>query len=227
VISDVYVLTRFVPAPSRLARLARELSAPHAWLAQLGTDRAIAEFAGALLWLVACWLAFGLLASGLSQLPGRPGALARQLAGRLTPAAVRNLVLAATGASLLISPLAAQADPLPVQAGTGNSQAAPGWPISTPARPALPPPPTWPTGPDHGQPASTVTVHAGDSLWTIAAGELGSHGSDSQIAIEWPYWYRANRALIGRDPNLLQPGTQLRPPARTGSGMGLTAGTGS
>lgn len=59
-----------------------------------------------------------------------------------------------------------------------------------------------------------VTVVAGDSLWSIAARQLGgSQASDLDIALEWPRWYEANRAVIGDNPNVLRPGQVLRPPA--------------
>lgn len=58
-----------------------------------------------------------------------------------------------------------------------------------------------------------VAVLAGDSLWNIVACHLGPEASDVQIALEWPRWYEANKALIGQDPNVLLPGQVLVPPA--------------
>ena len=57
-----------------------------------------------------------------------------------------------------------------------------------------------------------VVVHRGDTLWAIAARSLGAGASDAEIAVEWPRWWHANRAVIGSDPDLLQPGTRLTPP---------------
>jgi resuscitation-promoting factor RpfA len=57
-----------------------------------------------------------------------------------------------------------------------------------------------------------VTVVPGDSLWTIAADALGPAASEQRIAVAWPYWYRANRSAIGRDPGLIRPGTELVAP---------------
>jgi nucleoid-associated protein YgaU len=83
-------------------------------------------------------------------------------------------------------------------------------PESVPGRP----PATLPTT---GAPiADTVTVSPGDSLWTIAAHRLGPAATDRQIAVAWPYWYRANRAAIGSDPALLHPGEQLVVPSNAG-----------
>jgi len=58
----------------------------------------------------------------------------------------------------------------------------------------------------------TVTVVAGDSLWDIAAKELGSLATDVEIAGHWPKWYAANRNVIGDDPSQLLPGMVLTVP---------------
>ncbi|MGN6613068.1 MAG: LysM peptidoglycan-binding domain-containing protein [Angustibacter sp.] len=57
-----------------------------------------------------------------------------------------------------------------------------------------------------------VVVRRGDSLWTIVARALGPRASDAHVAAQWPRWYEANRATIGPDPDLLQPGTTLHAP---------------
>jgi nucleoid-associated protein YgaU len=59
---------------------------------------------------------------------------------------------------------------------------------------------------------SAVAVRAGESLWTIAARELGPGASEVEIAARWPLWYQANRTVIGADPNLLLAGQLLSPP---------------
>lgn len=60
----------------------------------------------------------------------------------------------------------------------------------------------------------TVVVSRGDSLWSIAARQLGPMASDVDIALHWPKWYAANRQVIGDDPGLLVPGQILQPPSR-------------
>ena len=57
-----------------------------------------------------------------------------------------------------------------------------------------------------------VTVRAGESLWTLAARELGPGATDVEIAARWPLWYQANRDVIGADPNVLLPGQLQSPP---------------
>lgn len=62
---------------------------------------------------------------------------------------------------------------------------------------------------------TAVTVRPGDSLWSLSAARLGPFASDVDIALDWPRIYRANREVIGDNPDLLQPGQILRiPPGR-------------
>jgi LysM repeat protein len=58
-----------------------------------------------------------------------------------------------------------------------------------------------------------VTVLAGDTLWDIAARDLGPAASDIDVALHWPRWYEANKAEIGENPDVLLPGQILKPPA--------------
>ncbi|MDN5795573.1 MAG: LysM peptidoglycan-binding domain-containing protein [Intrasporangium sp.] len=61
-------------------------------------------------------------------------------------------------------------------------------------------------------PDDVVTVRQGDSLWSLAARQLGRDASDRQIALAWPEWYALNVQVIGPDPDLIHPGQQLRIP---------------
>lgn len=60
-----------------------------------------------------------------------------------------------------------------------------------------------------------VVVHRGDSLWSIAAAQLGAGATDDEIAEAWPRWYATNRAIIGADPDRLLPGQVLQIPTQT------------
>ncbi|GAA3281889.1 LysM peptidoglycan-binding domain-containing protein [Paenarthrobacter aurescens] len=60
---------------------------------------------------------------------------------------------------------------------------------------------------------TAVVVQDGDSLWSIAASRLGPFATDVDVALTWPKWYSANRAVIGSDPTALRPGQVLQPPA--------------
>lgn len=57
-----------------------------------------------------------------------------------------------------------------------------------------------------------VTVVPGDSLWLIAAHRLSPSATRAEIAAAWPQWYAANRAVIGPDPDHIEPGQQLNTP---------------
>lgn len=60
--------------------------------------------------------------------------------------------------------------------------------------------------------SETVTVKRGDSLWSIAETHLGSGATNAQIDREWREWYAQNSEVIGANPNLITPGTQLQAP---------------
>ncbi|WP_426996353.1 LysM peptidoglycan-binding domain-containing protein [Pseudarthrobacter sp. N5] len=64
-----------------------------------------------------------------------------------------------------------------------------------------------------GENFGSVTVLAGDSLWSIAARELGPAASDVDIALYWPRWYQANQDAIGQNPDVLLPGQILKSPS--------------
>ncbi|AXH95821.1 LysM peptidoglycan-binding domain-containing protein [Ornithinimicrobium avium] len=74
------------------------------------------------------------------------------------------------------------------------------------------------TAPGASRPAAdeVVVVHAGDTLWDIAARALGERATDQDVAEAWPRWYAANRATIGEDPDLIRPGQQLVAPTEEG-----------
>jgi nucleoid-associated protein YgaU len=71
-------------------------------------------------------------------------------------------------------------------------------------------------GPQHQADPSTVTVVRGDSLWRIAARHLGPGATDAEVALEWPRWYAANRAVIGPDPAIIHAGQVLTVPGSEG-----------
>jgi len=62
------------------------------------------------------------------------------------------------------------------------------------------------------QHSADVVVRRGDSLWGIAARQLGADARPAAIAAQWPRWYAANRHVIGADPDVIHPGQRLRPP---------------
>ncbi|MEO5316306.1 hypothetical protein PV772_19670 [Pseudarthrobacter sp. CC12] len=106
-------------------------------------------------------------------------------------------------------------------AGTPTTAPIPGWqPVSPVVEPGLLAAPQSrttagpkPEGPGTDTQPDQVTVLAGDTLWSIVAAQLGPGASDVDIALEWPRWYAANRAVIGGSPDVLLPGQILQAPA--------------
>lgn len=256
-LADVVALVALRPA---WPDLARDLGAPHQWVAQNGADQAAATLIGAALWCAAVWLGLGLIAAFLAHRPGRLGLLGARLAARMLPRALNRALAGAVGLSVILTPVAAGATSTGTSASTavgtvtstapstaatpGDFSSPPVWPTDLPDRltPAKPPTPTpTATTPTATTPSATtptmttptatvapdappatvtpateprsVTVAAGDSLWLIAARRLGPQASPQQISASWPQWYAANRALVGPDPALIQPGTVLQAPS--------------
>lgn len=65
--------------------------------------------------------------------------------------------------------------------------------------------------------AADVVVAPGDCLWTLAQRDLdirtSTAPSPADVAAATEKWWRANRAVIGANPDRLVPGQQLSPPA--------------
>ncbi len=59
-----------------------------------------------------------------------------------------------------------------------------------------------------------VTVHPGDSLWTLTRRLLPPDSADRAVAAAWPRLYRLNAREVGPDPDLIHPGSRLRVPAQ-------------
>jgi nucleoid-associated protein YgaU len=193
--------------------------------------------------VVATWLAVA-AAVALAATAAAPASRLHRLARRIAPAAVRRLAALALGAGLAGSTVCAAgpAAAVPTAAVTAAMATAAGVPSAPSAAPGLPrldrpadelggwtPDRPAPPGPRHdGGPVRLVTtapragtsvvedvvVRRDDTLWDIAARHLGPGASAAEIAAEWPRWHRANRDLVGPDPDLIRPGQRLTPPPR-------------
>jgi hypothetical protein len=129
-------------------------------------------------------------------------------------------VVASSSASGRSSGLATTGDLVPVSLGSGRARwladrAEPVEARPTPRRSAASLPPWLGGGPSkpapgHGAEARGYTVKAGDTLWDIAGAHLPpSQRSAATIHRYWPQVYRANRQIVGADPDLIYPGTNL------------------
>lgn len=95
-------------------------------------------------------------------------------------------------------------------ATTPGASPAPSAPSASPSSSS--PPATAPGVPSSpGAQPTTVVVHAGDTLWAIAEASLPQPTTSARVAVEWPRWFAANRAVLD-DPNLLFPGQVLTAP---------------
>ncbi len=183
-------------------------------------DQLAAALAGTAVAGLAGWLALGLVAAAASALctttgrtAGRAARLVGGLSRRTAPVALRRLVAALLGAGMVLG----TAGPA-LASGPGRLPGAAAPPAVGAVQPAGDLDPTWAgdrlPGPRTRAPlGDEVVVRRGDTLWDLAARQLGPGAGTARIAAEWPRWYAANRALIGPDPDRLEPGQRLRVPA--------------
>ncbi|MCW2598982.1 MAG: hypothetical protein JWM02_811 [Frankiales bacterium] len=170
-------------------------------------------------WACSGWLLLVAATTWGGRLPGVAGRAARRTSERVAPASVRALVRVALGATVAASALGAPGAAFADQRPPAGSYDWPGTtvdatrPTTVAAQPTARPAPHTALPGREAVPSSLV-VQPGDSLWAIAARHLGSQVSDAQVARAWPRWWAANRAVVGDDPDLIQPGARLVPPAR-------------
>lgn len=174
-----------------------------------------------------------------------PGLVRRAVDSAVTAGLVASLAttihpMAATAAT----PPAAVAARGPGTVVVGSPLDWPGLPTITPGHPAAATPPsakppsaqrTHPQPPEphrtpnvrlvspaprHDSAHTAVVVQPGDTLWSIAAGRLGPGASAARINAAWHAWYAANRAVIGPNPGLIQPGQRLVAPQSEIAGPG-------
>lgn len=89
---------------------------------------------------------------------------------------------------------------------TGPALAAPGDPGDPLA--GLPLPDRAEGGVPHARPH--LVVREGDTLWSLAARQLGSGATERQVTERWHRIYVLNKAVIGPDPDLIHAGQVLR-----------------
>ena len=147
--------------------------------------------------LCALWFTAAVLACArdLARHPARPAPVAAR--DCLRPAFVRSLLVVLVGGCL------ATPSPTPV----AEVVPGPGWDVLDGL-----PLPGLPTG-RAPRAHPRVLVHPGDCLWSITESLVGTRSTAADIARAWPRLHRANRDVVGPDPDVLRPGTRLRVPA--------------
>lgn len=214
-------LTWLTPAPAEAAAALRH---PQAAAEGVGLDALALAAAGAACWLAMLWLALALLMSAMAGRPGRCGRFAERVVQATVPVTARRLialtlglsVVTATGGPPAMATIAPHHRPPTSTLDldwplAGERAAAP--PAQTARKPSSPAPAD---GRSDG--IAAVLVRPGDSLWTIARQHLPADAGTARIAVAWPRWYAANRAVVGADPDLLLPGQRLVPPADSSEG---------
>jgi nucleoid-associated protein YgaU len=179
--------------------------------------------------LVATWLALLLLLGAGAALPGSCLAPARTVAARLAPRAAPRIATALLAAAAVLAPVgSAHAHTAAVAPGAAVAAVPAALDRQMGAAEPVAPDPGWlPTGPRPAPDRATVgpvarpsarddsvVVRPGDTLWGIAARQLGTGADAATVAATWPLWFEANRGAIGPDPDLILPGTRLRPPGQ-------------
>ena len=150
-------------------------------------------------WLVTMAVLVEAVRAGGDGSPGQPHR--RRHPG--VPATYRRIVLGACGVALAAGSTApALATPGPVHLAPQVAAAAAS--ATAPHQAAAP----------NRSPERTgeIVVQHGDSLWRLAAERLPRDASNATIAHTWHRLYAANEALIGPDPDRLEPGQRLARP---------------
>jgi len=196
-----------------LLALRAHLLAGAPWSA-LSFDLLLGCLAAVTLCCCGCWLVCVTVSTAVEAVTGASSAAVRAV----SPRAVRRLVLVCCGVAVggtgLVTPAVAMSEEPGGPDGARTER------IGTATVAGLPLPDR--TLGDHlDEPVATAAglddtthrVRPGDSLWSIAERQIP--GADStEIEAGWRRLHRANRAVIGPDPDLIIPGTTLRIPGR-------------
>lgn len=147
-----------------------------------------------LLWCLAAWAAWWAVA-------GAVAVVDRRWAARFAPPLLRSLLTAGVVATAVA----------PARADEITALDLDGLPL--PQRPTHAPPPPQPAGVPTPAP-ETHLVAPGDCLWSIVR-DRSPDAEDAEIAAAVAAWHAANRAVIGPNPDLIQPGQRLVPPGES------------
>ncbi len=171
-------------------------------LAEASFDRVVVRLAavalaGCSLW---AWAATSIVVGQV--LVGRPSG---------NPAAVprwlRTAVLVASGLAVVGAAGTAHADEETARARADHPRVLAGLPSPDRVVGSMPPAPETRTARIH-------IVQSGDTLWDIAATDLGARSDGGRITTHWHRIHALNRAVVGADPDLIHPGQELRMPAQ-------------
>lgn len=211
------------PRPESLRKVLRD---PQGVVDTDGPDAVLLVLAGLVLVLLCTWAAVVVLLAMISAV--RPERGATSIWRRCAPSALRAPLAFLLGAGVLTMTACGQQATAPrAESSTPPAYVASSdvfdWPMTEPATQSPAPSgpveapvvevsaePSSPGAP----PAGTIAVQPGSCLWSIASEQLGPGASTGEIAHLVDEIYAVNADVIGPDPDLLRPGTQLSlPPA--------------
>jgi nucleoid-associated protein YgaU len=196
-------------------------------------DDLVSAGASVIAWALFAYLALGALLTFLAAIPGAVGAACGTVADAVTPRTYRRIAQVALGLTVIAGPglASTSATAAPNDASTSVSSASgilsldrPGNTTLGPGRVDLDRPGNTTTAPRATdtdplirpardlQSVSSYRVERGDCLWRIAERELGPGATSAEITAEWHRWYRANRDVIGDNPDLILVGQVLMAP---------------
>ncbi|HJQ44090.1 MAG TPA: LysM domain-containing protein [Jatrophihabitantaceae bacterium] len=183
------------------------MRAPHAATTARGTDAAIADLCGGLIWLGGAWLAVLFVLVLCCAAPGALGGAACRGLDAVAPRLIVRVVATVAGGAVAAAPASATAVP---SSGTGVA------PPVVPATASLAPlvPPVLPMSPAAASGRSAVVVRSGDTLWAIARDHLARDAGPAEVSCAVARWHAANRAVLGADADLILPGQHLLPPSQ-------------
>lgn len=197
-----------------VARAADTVSGPVRRSDTSQTAQLVADVAMGLVLVAGTWLVVATVVTVLAE-TATPSV--RRWCPQLAPHTWRRLVINLLGTGMLAMPVVVTGNANALDGRSLSGDRGPGpegtslsvldglpypdRPTTSTAGPFEPPPPARPR----------VVVRHGDSLWSLAAA-ADPGASDAQVARRWPHWYAINAEAIGPDPDLLIPGTSLKPP---------------
>jgi hypothetical protein len=180
-------------------------------------DQVLVWLCEAVLLVAAAWLWV------VTGLVARDAARGRGPVRRGVPAPLRRLVLVACGAALagsLAAPSFAAPAAEPGDRADPRGAVVDGLPLPDRATAAMHIGQLLTRTATRGRPgppepaARTVVVRPGDTLWGLADATLSPGAPASEVDDRWHRIYRANRSVIGDDPDLIRPDQRLRLPRR-------------
>lgn len=189
-------------------------------LAGIDFDRSLSAFASLLLLALSAWVLTGIALSLASNKAHFAGMLARLV----TPAFARRAFFLGAAGILAASPVSAVSTVSPMHGASspsvdghtprGSERSVVSRSLDGLQLPDRPIDTTPTVSSAFTTRTRVIDVERGDTLWSIAARDLGPGASTAAIADAVKRWFGTNRSVIGADPDLIFPHQHLTPPTK-------------